>query len=88
MNPPKIKAINEFLKSVGNPSLFNVQLVGLTKEVKVAKGLLFYSYRCHFIKCSKPHLIIIPAVSSNLGNANKLNQDFLPWINKHYKSVS
>ena len=29
-------AVNEFIKSQGKPALFNVQLVGLTKEVKLA----------------------------------------------------
>jgi transcriptional regulator GlxA family with amidase domain len=81
-------AINEFLKSAGNPPLFNVQLVGLTKEVKLADGLFSIHTDATLANAQKPHLIIIPAVSGNLENAIKLNQDFLPWINKQYKSGS
>ena len=33
-------AVNEFIKSQGKPALFNVQLVGLTKEVKLADLVL------------------------------------------------
>jgi transcriptional regulator GlxA family with amidase domain len=81
-------AINEFLKSAGNPPLFNVQLVGLTKEVKLADGLFSIHTNATLSNAQKPHLIIIPAVSGNLENAIKLNQDFLPWINDHYKNGS
>jgi transcriptional regulator GlxA family with amidase domain len=81
-------AINEFLKSAGNSPLFNVQLVGLTKDVKVADGLFSIHTDATLSNAQKPHLIIIPAVSGNLENAIKLNQDFLPWINKQYKNGS
>jgi transcriptional regulator GlxA family with amidase domain len=81
-------AINEFLKSAGNPPLFNVQLVGLTKEVKLADGLFSIHTDATLLNAQKPHLIIIPAVSGNLENAIKLNQDFLPWINEQYKNGS
>jgi transcriptional regulator GlxA family with amidase domain len=81
-------AINEFLKSAGNAPLFNVQLVGLTEEVKVANGLFSIHTDATLSNAQKPHLIIIPAVSGNLENAIKLNQDFLPWIQKHYKNGS
>lgn len=81
-------AINEFLKSAGNPPLFNVQLVGLTKEVKLVDGLFSIHTDATLSNAQKPHLIIIPAVSGNLENAIKLNQDFLPWINKQYKNGS
>ncbi len=81
-------AINEFLKSAGNPPLFNVQLVGLTKEVKLADGLFSIHTDATLSNAQKPHLIIIPAVSGNLENAIKLNQDFLPWINQQYKNGS
>ena len=81
-------AINEFLKSAGSPPLFNVQLVGLTKEVKLADGLFSIHTDATLSNAQKPHLIIIPAVSGNLENAIKLNHDFLPWINKQYKDGS
>ena len=81
-------AVNEFLKSAGNAPLFNVQLVGLTKEVKVADGLFSIHTDATLSNAQKPNLIIIPAVSGNLDNAIKLNQDFLPWINQQYKNGS
>ena len=78
--------INEFLKSQGQTSLFNVQLVGLTKEVKLMDGLFTIHTDAILKTARKPDLVIIPAVSGNLENAIKLNSDFLPWIEQQYKN--
>jgi transcriptional regulator GlxA family with amidase domain len=79
-------AVNEFLKSQGQQALFNVQLVGLTKEVKVADGIFTIHADTILKTARKPDLIIVPAVSGNLENAVKLNKDFLPWITQQYKN--
>ena len=81
-------AVNEFIKSQGNPPLFNVQLVGLTKEVKLADGIFSIHTDATLKNAAKPDLIIIPAVSGNLEHAIKLNQDFIPWIVMQYKNGS
>jgi transcriptional regulator GlxA family with amidase domain len=78
--------INEFLKSQGEASLFNVQLVGLTKEVKLMDGLFTIHTDAILKTARKPDLVIIPAVSGNLEYAIKLNGDFLPWIEQQYKN--
>lgn len=79
-------AVNEFLKSKGKQPLFNVQLVGLTKEVKVADGIFSIHTDAVLKTAKKPDLIIIPAISGNLEHAIKVNQDFVPWIVRHYKN--
>jgi transcriptional regulator GlxA family with amidase domain len=79
-------AVNEFLKSQGQQALFNVQLVGLTKEVKVADGLFTIHADAILKTARKPDLIIVPAISGNLEHAIKLNKDFIPWIVQHYKN--
>jgi hypothetical protein len=33
------KAVNQFLEASGKPALFNVQLVGLTREIKLENSL-------------------------------------------------
>ena len=78
-------AINEFLKNEGKEPLFNVQLVGLTKDVKVANGLFSIHADAVLDTAQKPDLIIIPAISGALDNAVSLNQAFLPWIVRQYK---
>lgn len=79
-------AVNEFLKSQGQPALFNVQLVALTKDVKVADGLFTIHADAVLKTARKPDLVIIPAVSGNLQHAIELNKGFLPWIVQQYKN--
>lgn len=81
-------AVNEFLKSRGKQPLFSVQLVGLSKEVKVADGIFSIHTDAVLKTAKKPDLIIIPAISGNLEQAIKLNQEFVPWIVRHYKTGS
>ena len=78
-------AVNEFLKSADRPPLFNVQLVGLSPEVRVTDGLFSIHTDAVLANARKPDLIIIPAVSGNLDTAMRLNREFVPWIVNHYK---
>ncbi|HEY8934911.1 MAG TPA: helix-turn-helix domain-containing protein [Cyclobacteriaceae bacterium] len=78
-------AVNEFLKSAGNPPLFHVQLVGLTNEVKLSDGLFSVHTDATLKTVKKSDLVIIPAISGNLDSAIKRNKEFLPWIVKQYK---
>ncbi|MEO7989164.1 MAG: helix-turn-helix domain-containing protein [Chryseolinea sp.] len=81
-------AVNEFLKSAGKPPLFNVQLVGLSKEVKLSEGLFSVHTDLILKNAKKADLIIIPAISGNIESAIKMNKDFLPWIVQQYKTGS
>ncbi len=79
------KAVNQFLQSSGKRPLFNVQLVGLKKEVKLENSL----YSVHTEKLlkdvKKTDLIFIPALSGDMKTALKLNKDFVPWIVDQYE---
>jgi hypothetical protein len=43
-------AVNDFLKNAGKSPLFNVQLVGLAREVKVNGALFLYIPICCWMK--------------------------------------
>ncbi|MBL0742484.1 GlxA family transcriptional regulator [Chryseolinea lacunae] len=79
-------AVNEFIKSAGQPPLFNVQLVGLTKEVKLSDGLISIHTDATLKTVKHADLIIVPAISGNIANAIKMNRDFIPWIVQQYKN--
>jgi transcriptional regulator GlxA family with amidase domain len=81
-------AVNDFLKSAGAPPVFNVQLVGLSPEVRVTDGLFSIHTDAVLANARKPDLIVIPAVSGNLDMAMRLNRDFIPWIVDHYRGGS
>ncbi|WP_431214132.1 GlxA family transcriptional regulator [Puia sp. P3] len=78
-------ALNEFLKSQEREPLFNVQLVGLTPEVRLNDGIFSIHVDAVLKMARKPDLIIVPAVSGDMEHAVRLNKDFLPWIVKQYK---
>lgn len=76
--------VNEFLEAAGKPPLFNVQLVGLSKEVRLNKGLFTINTDAVLQDLKKTDLIIIPALSGDLKTALRLNEDFIPWIVAQY----
>ncbi|MBI2283253.1 MAG: helix-turn-helix domain-containing protein [Bacteroidetes bacterium] len=80
------KAVNQFLVAAGRESLFQVQLVGLTKEVRLDNSL----YSVHTDKLlqevDKTDLIFIPAISGDIVTALELNKEMIPWIVAQYRS--
>jgi len=80
-----LTAVNSYLASMGKPPLFKIELVGLTKETPLIRGM--YTIRAERIikEVSKTDLVIIPAMDGNLQQAIEDNKDFIPWITKQYK---
>ena len=78
--------VNEFFKAKGQPPLFTVQLVGLTKETPVSGGLFTVNTDRLIGDIEKTDLIIIPAIDGEISGAIEKNKDFIPWIVKQYKA--
>ncbi len=80
--------VNKLLKNMGKPEAFNVQLVGLSKEVKVACGK-YSVYTDSVIKdVAKTDLIIIPALDGNIPEVLETNKKFVAWIlDRHNKGA-
>ncbi|AYQ35842.1 GlxA family transcriptional regulator [Runella sp. SP2] len=78
-------AVNEFIKGQGRPPLFNVQLVGMTKEVRLNDGLISIHCDAVISDLPKTDLIIVPAVSGHIEHALERNQALVPWIVDQYK---
>lgn len=77
--------VNAFFKERGEPPLFKVQLVGLSKETELAGGLYTINSDRVIEEVRKTDLIIIPALDGDLRQALEINRDFIPWIIKQYK---
>jgi transcriptional regulator GlxA family with amidase domain len=77
--------VNKFVNRLGTPALFNVKLIGLTKEIPAAGGR-YTVYADEVIgNVKKTDLIIIPALDGDMVKAMHDNQDFIPWIVAQYK---
>lgn len=78
--------VNQILKSKGLQPVFQVQLVGLTRETPLSGGLFMAHADLLIDQVKKTDLIVIPAVDGDLTSAIESNKDFIPWMNKHYKT--
>src|SRR6185369_1995213 len=72
--------VNDFLEASGKEPMFKVQLVGLTKEIKLINGLFSIHVDAVLADVKKTDLVIIPAPSGDLKIALKKNEEFYPWI--------
>ena len=78
--------VNEFFKAKGEPPIFKVQLVGLSKETKLVGGLFTANTDVLLDDVKKTDLIIIPALDGDLQEAIDKNRDFIPWIVEQYNN--
>jgi len=77
--------VNDLLVRSGRPPAFNVQLVGLTKTVKLHNGPFTVHSDILLEELKKTDLIIITALGGDIKEALKKNAAFIPWISKQYK---
>jgi transcriptional regulator GlxA family with amidase domain len=76
---------NDFLEAAGKRPLFNVQLAGLSPEVRLNNGLFTVHTDVLLKDLHKTDLVLIPALSGDLKKSLSLNQDFFAWIIDQYE---
>jgi transcriptional regulator GlxA family with amidase domain len=76
--------VNSVLARLDLPPLFKVQLVGISRESIMKKGL--FSIRPDALIDDVDHtdLIIIPAIHGNKQQVIENNKAFIPWLVQHY----
>lgn len=79
-------AVNDFLVSAGKAPLFDVHLVGLKKDVRLHGDLFTVHPDSILQEVKKTDLILIPALTGDLGAALEVNRDFIPWIKSQHKN--
>lgn len=78
--------VNGMLSEMGREPVFNVQLVGLSKETKQSTGLFTINPHALINDVKKTDLIIIPALFGNQSEAAERNKAFIPWIINQYNN--
>ena len=76
---------NEFMQAIGREPIFNIELVGLTKEVRLNDGQFSVHMNSLINEVKKTDLILIPALSGDLKQSIENNKEFLPWIIEQYQ---
>lgn len=77
--------VNDFLVGAGKKPLFNLQFLGLTKQVKLYNGVFSVHTDAYVHDVKKTDLVIIPAIGGDFKTTIKKNSDFIPWIVDQYK---
>jgi len=77
--------VNSFLTEQGKESLFNVQLVGLSREVRFNNGSFVIHTDKLLDEATENNLIIIPALDGIMTAAVHLNREYATWIAEQYK---
>ncbi len=76
--------VNNYFTATGRPPLFDVQLVGMKKRVKISDGSFIVQTNKLAADIRKTDIIFIPAIAGDIQKALKRNQDLIPWIVGHY----
>ena len=79
-------AVNQFMAASGKEPLFQVQLVGLKKEVIINDGLFSIHTSQLLNEVKQTDLVIIPALFGNMKNAIDSNKEMAPWIIEQYNN--
>lgn len=77
--------LNQFLAASGQPPLFKVELVGLSREVKLNNGLFSVHTDRLLSEVEKADLVFIPALFGDLNAAVEANREMIPWIVNQYQ---
>ena len=77
-------SVNRFLEEAGKTPLFEVELVGVNKEMKL-EGSAFSVHADRLLhEVKKTDLVFIPAISGDIKKALELNKELVPWIVQQY----
>lgn len=79
-------AANQFLMSAGKQPLFDVELVGMKKQITLNDGL-FSVHTSRLLKeVNKTDLVFIPALFGDIPAAVAKNKAAVPWIREQYQN--
>ncbi len=79
-------AVNQFMAVSGKMPLFDVQLVGLKKQVKINDGSFSITTSQLLNEVKNTDLVIIPALFGDMKTAIEANKKALPWIKEQYNN--
>ena len=77
---------NQFLLAAGKEPLFNVQLVGSQKQVRVQDGVYSITTDVLLEDTGQADLVIVPPIFGDMATSVSMNEAALPWITEQYKN--
>lgn len=77
--------VNNFYEQAGKPAIFDIKLIGLTKEVRLHNRSFTVHTDLLLDEVEKTDLIFIPAFDGKTKAVLETNKDFIPWIVGQYE---
>lgn len=77
-------SLNQLFVSSGKKRIFNVQLVGTKRQVRLNEGMFKVQTDKLIKEVKKTDLIIIPALAGDMQTALNKNKTLIPWIIEQY----
>lgn len=77
--------VNHFLTTAGAPAKFNVELVGLKKNVQLMNGLITVHPQRMLNEVLHTDLIVIPPLCGDMAEALEGNEGYKAWIIQQYE---
>src|SRR5690349_16628068 len=78
--------VNNLRTSMGKAPLFDIQMVGLSKETSQREGLFTIKPDCLYTDVTKTDLIIIPAIYGPFPKMVEANQALVPWVRQQFRN--
>jgi len=78
-------AVNQFMAVSGRKPLFDVELLGLSRQVNLNGGMYSVNTSRLLKDVESTDLIVIPALFGDMKDAISRNLNFLPWIAEQYR---
>jgi transcriptional regulator GlxA family with amidase domain len=78
--------VNDFLADMGKPPMFDIKLVGLSKEAQTYENLFTITPQVSIHDVDYTDLILIPAIKGDYKKSVEINYGYAPWIAKNYKA--
>ncbi len=77
---------NQFARAMGRPPVFDVHLVGMSREVQQRNGLYTIQPDQLISEVKKTDLVIVPAMHGDYLEAIERNRDLMPWVREQYEN--
>ncbi len=78
--------VNGFLQEGGHPPLFDIHLVGATRQVELHDSRFTVNVDRLIDDVGKTDLVFVPAITGNLHEAIEANRALYPWIVNQYRN--
>ena len=78
--------VNQFLIQAGKEPLFNIHLVGNSKQIQLNDGLFSIQPDTLLADAENHDLIIIPSLMGDMMSATHINREYGHWIARQYKN--